>query len=109
MFGLGVSGRRRWRLGNPSAVSGRGAEASAGVTFGFGRGAAAAMLGLSVRVISILQTRIPSTDSVAGLRARRHGGGTRVRGQVLGGRHGHETHPEVTAERSQVSDFANSG
>lgn len=68
------------------------------MAFGFGRGAAAAMLGLGVRVISVLQTRIPGTDGVAGLRTWRHGGGTRVRGQVLGGRHGHETHPEVAAE-----------
>lgn len=67
------------------------------------------MLGLGVRVISVLQTRISGADSVAGLRAGRHGGGTRVRRQVLGRRHGHETHPEVPAERSQISDFANSG
>lgn len=104
-----MGGRRRRRLGKSSAISGRGAEASAGVTFGFGRWAAAAVLRLGVGVISVLQTRIPGTDGVAGLRAWRHGGGTRVRGQVLGGRHGHETHPEVPTERSQVSDFANSG
>jgi len=79
------------------------------VAFGFGRWAAATVLGLGVRVISVFQTRVPGTDRMARLRARRHSGGTRVRGQVLGGRHGHETHPEVPAERSQVSDFANRG
>lgn len=32
-----------------------------------------------------------------------------MRRQVLGGGHRHETHAEVASERSQVSDFPNSG
>lgn len=109
MFGLRITGGKRRSLRKSSALSRRGAEASAGVTFRLGWGTAATVLGLGVRVISVLQIRIPGTNGVAGLRSWRHGGGTRVRRQVLGGWHGHETHPEVTAERSQVSDFANSG
>lgn len=78
------------------------------MAFGFGRGTAAAVLRLGVGVVPVLQTRVPGADGVAGLRAWRHGRGTGVRGKVLGRRHGHETHPEVPAERRQVSDFANS-
>lgn len=109
VFGLRMSGWKRWCFYSSSVVSRWGAEASAGVTFGFGWGAAATMLGLAVRVISVLQTCIPSTNGMAGLWAWRHGRGTRVRRQVLGGWHGHETHPEVSAKRSQVFDFSNSG
>lgn len=79
------------------------------MTLGFGWGAAATMLGLSVRVISVLEAGIPCADSVAGLRTWRHGRGTRVRRQVLGGGHRHETHAEVPSERSQISDFPNCG
>lgn len=32
-----------------------------------------------------------------------------MRGEVLGGWHGHETHPEVSAEGGQVPHFADSG
>lgn len=32
-----------------------------------------------------------------------------MRGEVLGGWHGHETHPEMSAEGSQVPHFAHGG
>lgn len=79
MFGLRITGGKRRCLSKSSALSRRGAEASAGVTFRLGWGTTATVLGLGVRVISVLQIWIPSTNGVAGLRSWRHGGGTRVR------------------------------
>lgn len=92
-----MSGWRRRRCFRSSSAIGR-AEASVGVPLGFDWGTAAAMLGLGVRVISVLQAGIAGTDCMTGLRAWRHGRGTGVRGQVLGCRHGHETHTEMATE-----------
>lgn len=113
-----VIGRWRWRsvrwCVNPSGrmlLLRCGAEASIGVAFRLGWGTAGGIwlvLGVWVWIISVLHLlSLTSAHSMAGLRAWGHGGRTSVRRKVLGRRHRHKSHSEMTSKWRQIPNFPN--